>query len=77
MQIDTHIPPPTREERYQGRGRQRIYPFAALPVGGSFAVTRERAAAAGNAAKTWKQRHPGWDYRTLKSAGEFRVWRIS
>ena len=75
MMIDTHIPIP--HSRRAGAGRAAKYPFAEMPVGGSFAVPPADAAKAATAARIWKSRHPGWDYRTRKTAEEMRVWRIA
>lgn len=74
MQIDTHIPPPAA--RTKGPGRSPLYPFAAMPIGGSFAASPDEADKISCAARAWKRRHPGWNYRTQKTPNEFRLWRI-
>lgn len=60
-----------------GRGRRGKYPFAKLNIGESFAVSLAQGENARAAAGVWKQRHPGWDYCTRKSAAEYRIWRIA
>lgn len=76
MKIDTHIPAPETANR-AGGGRPASYPFGEMPVGGSFAASPGLAEKIASAAQKWKERHPGWDYRTRKTSQEFRVWRIS
>ena len=74
MQIELTVPvPPARKGREVGSGK---YPFHSLPIGGSFVVPLSEATRAGWAVRVWKFRHPGWDYRTRRLEGEFRVWRI-
>jgi hypothetical protein len=75
MRVDTHIPIP--EDTLTGRGRAPKYPFADMPIGGSFGVAPTMAAKVATAARIWKSRHTGWDYRTRKTEKEFRVWRIA
>lgn len=75
MRVDTHIPIP--DDKMTGHGRKPKYPFAEMPVGGSFGVDPSMAAKVATAVRIWKSRHPGWDYRTRKTAEEFRVWRIA
>ncbi len=75
MQIDLHIPTPDTINR--GRGRAAKYPFAEMPVGGSFSLPDERGDRAILAAKMWKRRHPGWSYCSQKADGQVRVWRTA
>jgi len=74
VQIDRDIPIP---ERRRGGSRPAIYPFGDMSVGDSFSLPGEGASRLGSAAQKWRERHPGWDYRTAKKDGEVRLWRIS
>lgn len=74
MDIQTNIPVPPRMPR---KGKPALYPFAELPIGGSFAIAASDAERLGSAAKQWKKRHPGWNYCTRKDSSEIRLWRTA
>ena len=74
-QVKHDVALPTLTE--SARGRRPTYPLAQLGVGDSFAAPPTEHVKIGSAAKIWKRRHPGWDYKTLKSDHEFRLWRVA
>ncbi len=53
------------------------FPFATLPVGGSFSVPRAIATNARGAATMWKRAHAGWDYRTRNVQGGIEIERVA
>jgi len=74
VQIDHDIPIP---DQRRGGARPAVYPFGGMVVGDSFAMRGDIANRIRSAAQKWRERHPGWDYRTAKKDGEVRLWRIS
>jgi len=77
MHIDKGIPIPSREKKTTRAGKPAIYPFARLAIGDSFAIESDKAQRLGDAAKMWKRRHTGFNYLTMKSGDQVRLWRIS
>lgn len=74
IEISTDFPIPVAPAK---GGKPPLYPFADLPVGGSFALPWAFASRIGDAAKQWKRRHPGWNYCTRKEGDQIRVWRTA
>lgn len=75
MEIRTDIPIPADRPFARPPGRSAVYPFAELPVGGSFGVEVALADKASVAARMWRARHPGWNFVGRMMADEYRIWR--
>lgn len=52
------------------------FPFATMPVGGSFVVPRAIATNARGAATMWKRAHKGWSYETASVPDGLIVSRV-
>jgi hypothetical protein len=76
MKYDLDVPMP--ETMVNGMfPRARKYPFPEMPVGASVAVAKDEGDKLCSAAKQWKKRHPGWDYRSHSTDSEVRLWRVA
>lgn len=73
IQIEKNISVPAA----QNVGRPRIYPFAEMEIGDSFLLPTAEKDRVGQAAKAWKARHGGWNYRTRVLDEGIRIWRVS
>ncbi len=77
MKIDLDIPVPEHVMAGRPAGRGAKYPFATMPVGASVLVPKADGARICSAAKQWKARHPGWDYRSQTTDDGTRLWRVA
>ena len=72
LKFETDIPTPVSKS-----GRSPIYPFGEMPIVASFAISERDKTKLVSAAKKWRERHPGWTYRTKTKEGQIRLWRLS
>jgi hypothetical protein len=73
VKIERGIPRPPEKRRVA----KSKYQFGKMMVDDSFALPRSEADRVGYAARVYKNRHPGWDYQTLRTETEIRLWRVS
>lgn len=76
-EIRDDIPAPLGSGMQGHKGRPPIFPFATMKPGDSFLAPPDALFRSQNAVAKWKQRHPGWDYRTkMLPDGSIRIWRV-
>ncbi len=74
--IEKGVPAP-RTVRVAQTGRPSKYEFGRLAVGDSFLVGHAEAARVYAALRKWKQRTPGFDYRSAVEGSGVRMWRVA